>query len=337
MSGSAGAWGRGNAAFLGFGRPHPRLPHAALRATITLMERLQPSLWVPGPWSPTAPFQKSRTRMVWRRESTFSLLGREKVFGHEKSNRSANTTKWATSLTLQHSMVVFQMIVAIGMPCAVGKVNGRRTTVASTAEVVEALQEIAVSATPHVGSAWHQDWKSALVTLSASVAPSKDQRCKTNGNSHHKDQSLLCHRYLLCLFRMLQVRSSFDVPSQGVAPIVSQPEKGCRGGAAEMKEMGHAFTACARLVDARRMNCWSMRPPTASVSSEALGRRQERPHSRSARPVHRAFGRPATLLSHHDQDFTPLCGLSTAFRSCSQPLRWAAMVSDLLKPQNILD
>jgi len=28
------------------------------------MERLQPSLWVPGPWSPTAPFQKSRTHLI---------------------------------------------------------------------------------------------------------------------------------------------------------------------------------------------------------------------------------------------------------------------------------
>ncbi|MCP4662377.1 MAG: hypothetical protein GY856_43825 [bacterium] len=59
-------------------RQVPRLSHAALRATIPLMERLQPSLWVPGPWSPTgggcpapgrppALFQKSRTQFIFLR------------------------------------------------------------------------------------------------------------------------------------------------------------------------------------------------------------------------------------------------------------------------------
>ncbi len=40
------------------GPPRPRLSHAALRATIPPMERHEPSLWVPGPWSPTVAVPK---------------------------------------------------------------------------------------------------------------------------------------------------------------------------------------------------------------------------------------------------------------------------------------
>ena len=43
--------------------------------TIPLMEWLRPSLWGPGPWSPTAPFQKSRTQIKRVRLFPTRLVG----------------------------------------------------------------------------------------------------------------------------------------------------------------------------------------------------------------------------------------------------------------------